>query len=240
MWLPVFPGMVAAALKTRLNAVTLVTAAAAVCMALLVFSGSVFILLSSNGYLYSLAAASATPANAHLNAGSSFAAAVSAGVIGYIKGDTNDIKYASYFREEELSHLADVRRNVAVFYLFFYFLAAAAAAAFLAVFAMAKNLREALAVVSRVLFASGTAATALSMILFLLSLNFDASFTGFHMLIFGSSQWQFPSDYLLVNLFTTGFFAGFAKAAVLATFGTGIALVLASLVINRAVFKKFP
>ncbi len=230
--------MTLAALKMPLNASTAVKAAAAVCMALLVFSSSVFILLSINSYLYSLAAATATPANARPNAASFSAAAISADVIGYIKGDSDKMKYASYFREDELSHLADVRHKVALFRLSFYFLAAAAAAAFLAAFAMAKDLKEFVAVMDRILFAAGTAATALSVILFLLSLNFGASFTGFHKILFGSSQWQFPSDYLLVNLFTADFFASFAKAAVLATFGAGLALLLVSLIIYRTVFKK--
>ncbi|MBI2176238.1 DUF1461 domain-containing protein [Candidatus Woesearchaeota archaeon] len=216
--------------------------AAAVLLAVVVFLSNFAVVLSSPGYLNSLARSTSTWENAYPAIGSLDAAgSIAADTISYVTGKSAALTNSSYFRAEELSHLADVKRKVVLFSKFFYFLALAAAAAFLAAFAMAKNLKKSLALAGRVLFASGALASAISVVLFLLSLNFDASFTGFHIFIFSGSQWQFPSDYLLVNLFTEDFFAAIAKAAITAAFVEGIALMLASVAIGRcpAAFRRF-
>ncbi len=216
--------------------------ATAVFLAVAVFLSNFAVVLSSPGYLNSLAHSTSTWEEAYPGIGLQDAAdSIAADAISYVTGKSAAITGSSYFREEELSHLADVKHRVALFRLFLYFLASATAAAFLAVFTMAKNLKKSMAVARRILFASGALAAAISVILFLLSLNFDASFTGFHMILFGGShQWQFPSDYLLVNLFTADFFAAIAKAAVAADFVEGLAMMLASVIIGkyRAVFRK--
>ncbi len=218
--------------------VKIAIAAAAVCIALLVFAGNAAFLLSSNHYLYSLAAATATPQNSRAAVDPETAALISADVVSYVRGWRN-MKYASLFSSEELSHLADVRDKVALFKLSFYILVAATAAAFLTILAMDKDLRKFVVIFGRALFASGAIAVAISTILFLLSsANFDASFTVFHKILFGSSQWQFPSDYLLVNLFTAGFFASFAKAVVVAAFAEGLALMLVSVVVGKFYNQK--
>ena len=213
--------------------------ATAVFLAVAVFLSNFAVVLSSPGYLNSLAHSTSTWENAYPGIGSQDAAdSVAAGVISYVTGKSAALTSGSYFREEELSHLADVKRMVALFRLFLYFLASAAAAAFLVVFAISKSLKESVAVVRRILFASGALAAAVSAIFFMVSLNFDASFTGFHLVLFGGSQWQFPSDYLLVNLFTADFFFAIAKAAVAAAFVEGLALMLASVIIGRFYGRK--
>lgn len=215
--------------------------ATATLLAVAVFLSNFAVVLSSPGYLNSLAHSTSTWEQAYPAIGSRDAAgSVAADAISYVTGKSAALTSSSYFREEELSHLADVKRKVALFRLLFYFLASAAAAAFLAVFARSKSLKQSVAVARRVLFASGALAAAVSVIFFLLSLNFGASFTGFHKVLFGGSQWQFPYDYLLVNLFTADFFAAIAKAAVAAAFVEGLTMMLASVVIGRyrAVFRK--
>ncbi|MBI2580654.1 DUF1461 domain-containing protein [Candidatus Woesearchaeota archaeon] len=208
------------------------------CLSLLVLAGNPAFLLSSDTYLYSLAAATATPQNSRPEVDPSSAAAVSADVIGYIKGNSDRIKHASYFREEELLHLADVRHKVAAFHLFFYFIAALTAITFFIAFAAAKGAKNLMPAIRAVLFAAGAAATAISAVFSLLSLNFGVLFTGFHKILFGSSQWQFPSDYLLVNLFTEGFFAKFALDVVLAALIQGILLLAAAAIIGGSCNAK--
>lgn len=215
--------------------------AAAILMAAAVFLSNFAVVLSSPGYLNSLARSTSAWEGAYPAIGSQDAAeSVAAGVVSYVTGKSAFITGSSYFREEELSHLADVKRKVALFRLLFYFIAAVVALAFFAVVATAKNLNKFIRLTVRILFASGALAAAVSVILFLLSLNFDASFTGFHKIFFAGGHWQFPSDYLLVSLFTAGFFAAIAKAAVAAAFAEGLAMMLASVAIGRfwAVFRK--
>lgn len=208
--------------------------AAAILLAAAVFLSNFAVVLSSPGYLNSLARSTSAWEGAYPAIGSQDAAeSVAADVISYVTGKSAFITSSSYFREEELSHLADVKRKVALFRLLFYFLAAAAALAFFALFALVKNLKKFVVVAGRVLFASGALAASISVILLLLSLNFDASFTGFHKVLFAGGHWQFPPDYLLVSLFTAGFFAAIAKAAVAAAFVEGLAMMLASVAVGR-------
>lgn len=215
--------------------------AAAILLAFAVFFSNFAVALSSPGYLSSLARSTSTWEQAYPAVGSpDVASSIAAGVVSYISGKSAAIAAASYFREEELSHLDDVRHKVALFRLFFYLTALAAFAAFLAVVSGAKNPKESMVAVRRLLLVSGASAAAVSIVLFLLSLNFGASFTGFHIILFSGGQWQFPSYYLLVNLFTEAFFSAVAKAAVAAAFAEGLAMVLASVLISKykIVFKK--
>ncbi|MBI2143157.1 DUF1461 domain-containing protein [Candidatus Woesearchaeota archaeon] len=208
--------------------------AAAVLLAVAVFLSNFAVVLSSPGYLNSLARSTSAWESAYPAIGSQdVAGSIAADAISYVIGKSAAMAFSTYFRAEEISHLADVKRKVALFHLFLYFLALAAVAAFLAVFARARNLRKSIALAGRILFVSGALTAASSVVLFFLSLNFGASFTGFHMVLFGSSQWQFPSDYLLVNLFTADFFAGIAMAVVATAFVEGLILMLAPVIIGK-------
>jgi uncharacterized membrane protein len=55
------------------------------------------------------------------------------------------------------------------------------------------------------LFYGGIATVSAVVVLFLAALNFDWLFTVFHSLFF-RTQWQFPADYLLIQLFPQQFF----------------------------------
>lgn len=191
-------------------------------------------LLSSNGYLYSLAAATATPENAAQQMTRETATAVSADVIAYVKGDESGMQYASYFRPEELSHLADVRAVMSALFALMYFLAVVTAASIVWLFVISRNTASFIFALKQAFFWSGLAAVASVAILFIASLGFDLAFTAFHKLLFRSGQWQFPSDYLLVNLFTTDFFAGMARDILLGSLFFGVSLIAAA-----AAAKKF-
>ncbi len=225
-------------MKLGLGVAQLLIALIAVMAPIIITLGNFAFLLSSDSYLYNLASSTNTVQSSDLRLGfdvsaGSVAGMVSKDVIAYVKGSQAEMLYSSYFRPEELSHLADVRRKVKGFQLFFYSAVAAAVAIFSVAFAIARSVRKFVLALKPAFFAAGAAAVAVSAGLFILSLNFGPSFTAFHKLFFAGSQWQFPSNYLLVNLFTADFFAGIARAVVAAAFVEGLALMLASLIIGK-------
>lgn len=225
-------------LLPRILLVRVLGICAVFCVAALALLLPCFFLISGDSYLRNLASSTSTIQNSGLQldlavSAVSVAGMMSEDVIAYVKGSQSELRYSSYFRAEELSHLADVRRKVRGFRLLFYLVVAAAVVVFSVKFAIAKGIRKFVLSLEPAFFAAGAAAVAVSASLFILSLNFDASFAAFHRVFFAGSQWQFPSDYLLVNLFTADFFAGFAGTVVAVAFVEGLALVAASLVIGK-------
>ncbi|MBI3036979.1 DUF1461 domain-containing protein [Candidatus Woesearchaeota archaeon] len=209
--------------------------AAAILLSLFVFLSSLVALVSGTGYLGSLARSTSTWGSASPSPGSGAVAdLMAADAISYVTGKSGSIAYGSYFRQEELYHLSDVRGKISVLKLFFHVVAAALAISVLSLFLLVSGLGSFLPLLRRLLLLSGLLSLAVIAVVSLLSLQFDAAFTAFHSVFFStSSQWQFPSDYLLVNLFTADFFAGVTRAAVAAAFVEGLALVVASLVIGK-------
>ncbi len=202
-------------------------AAILVCLPLLIFFANYAFLLSSNQYLYSLSASTAALRNSQPEPESAAAAAVAADVIAYVRGDVATLSYASYFRPEELLHLADVRKLVSVSFAAIYFLAAVVALSVFGLFVANRKFADFAAAARKAVLWSGAVTVALAATVFLLSLlKFDSAFSAFHFAFFRSSQWQFPSHYLLVNLFTTEFFARFAKDVVAGSLIQGMGLVI--------------
>lgn len=191
-------------------------------------------LLSSNSYIHSLAAATATPENSVQQMTRETAAAVSADVIAYVKSDESELQYAFYFRPEELSHLTAVRNVVSASFALMYFLAVVIAASIAWLFVISRKTAAFILALRRALFWSGMAVAGLVVLLFLASLSFDFAFAAFHKLLFRSGQWQFPENYVLVNLFTTDFFARMARDILLGSLFFGV-----SLIASAAAAKKF-
>ncbi len=198
---------------------------------LMIFLGNYVFLLSSSQYLSFVAEETATPHRAMPQVTPGIAAKISADVISYVKGSQPQLAHSSYFKAEELSHLNDVRGKVAKSFYLLHFLAAATAVTAILAFLMTPN--ERLFLLRRALLAAGVLIIVLAVFLALASLSFSSAFTAFHKILFGSSQWQFPFGYLLVNLFTESFFAKFARDVVLATLIQGILLLAAAAVIGR-------
>ncbi len=199
-------------------------------------------LLSSNSYLYSLAAATATPENAVRQMAWETAAAASQDVIAYAKGDESEMQYAYYFMPEELSHLADVRALMSASFALMYFLAAIIAASIVGIFVISRKAATFIFALRRIFFWSGIATVALIVLILAASLGFDFAFTVFHKLLFRSGQWQFQENSLLVNLFTTDFFAKMTRDILLGSLFFGISLIAAAVAAKRFIhagFKKF-
>jgi len=70
------------------------------------------------------------------------------------------------------------------------------------------NFRES---VKRILIYGAISTLALLVIIFVLSLNFPSFFEGFHRLLFPQGNYTFPSEYLLIKLFSQGFFEDYAR-----------------------------
>lgn len=207
--------------------VRLLFSANAICLSLLIFFANYAFLLSSNQYLYSLAATTTTPHNSQPEIESAAAAAAAVDIIAYVRGDAPALFYASYFRPEELLHLADVRKLVSASFAAIYSLAAVIVVSVFGLFVANSKFADFAAAARKAILWSGAVTVALAAAVFLLSLlKFDSAFSAFHLALFRGSQWQFPSHYLLVNLFTTDFFARFAKDVVVGSLIQGIGLVI--------------
>ncbi len=215
----------------------LVFAVLVVCVLIIIFLANFAFLLSSNSYVQSKAMSLSILDNARPMVEPSLAPAIISDVAGYVRGSRDSMAYANLFTNEEVFHLADVRKRIRLAFLSLYAACAAAAVSLLALYFISGSLQRFAFALSKVLFASGIASFAVVAAFFLLSFNFDLAFVAFHKAIFGSSQWQFPSDYLVVSLFTEDFFAVFAKDVAVGAMINGILLLVVGSAIS--VFTRF-
>jgi hypothetical protein len=121
----------------------------------------------------------------------------------FLKNKKADASYISEFNEVEQEHLYEVKSIMHVFFGILNFALIIYIISMLLLFRLDKEnfpLK-----IGRSFFYGGIASIAVIAVLFLASLNFDWLFTVFHKLLF-NTQWQFPSDYLLIQLFPINFF----------------------------------
>lgn len=190
-----------------------------------VFLGSLVLLVSSDSYLLSLAASTATPSGYEgpVEFGSVTAADVSAAVLAYVKGESR-LEHPEFFRQEEIWHLAEVRLLVSRAFLAFYLAIASAVASFFAIFALSGDFRKFVGAVKLSLLVSGAVTLFLVGLAVALWFRFDSSFVAFHKILFTDSLWEFPSNHVLVSLFTEEFFARLASVMIFGSFLGGIFL----------------
>lgn len=212
-------------------------AAISVCVPVIVFLGNFALLLSGSSYLHSLAASSASLGNDLLALNQTVAGLVTADVVDYVRGRAGQLSYASLFRPEEVSHLADVRLLISRASTVLSLAAAAAVLLFVGLFFQSRSLSRFAAMAGKAVFLSGAVTVAAIAVFFILSLDFGSSFTAFHKLFFAGSQWQFPSGYLLVNLFTEDFFAAFARDIAIGALINGALLLVVGSAIR--IFLRF-
>ena len=200
------------------------------CLPLCILLGTFEVMLHDDSYLNSLASKTSTLQLAEPRIPDSEAQAVSAEVVSYVRGGSVlPIAHSSYFHEEELSHLADVRKVMFCALIVFVVLAAAVVISLAGIIALTKKLpvtRKHL--LQKLLFLAGLETAVLAIVALLASLAFDKAFTLFHLVLFRSGQWQFPQNYLLVNLFSTSFFATFARDLIVALFIVAAAILIAA------------
>lgn len=214
----------------RKLAVASATAAFATSVPVFIFLLNYYILISSSSYISLLESRTATPQLAESAISSSQAAAVSSEVVSYVRGSSEKFASASYFTPEEVSHLADVRKLMRQVNIAFYAAAAVAAFSAFALFVLSGNLLAFFFAAKRAVLSSGIVTIAISAFLVAAaSTQFGSLFTNFHLIFFPAGNWEFPANYLLVNLFTADFFAAFARDMVIGMLINGIALVIAAL-----------
>lgn len=204
-----------------------------VCSPLLVFLGTYAFLISNTGHISALASKTATPEFAEPQIPDSEALAVSSEVVNYVRGGP-EIAGKSYFREEELSHLSDVRKVVSKSFLLLKISAAAIILSLIGILALTRSSAAARPrLFMKLLFAAGADTLALAILAFAAFLSFDYAFTAFHLIFFENSQWQFPYNYLLVNLFTTDFFARLGRDILLGSLFFGVFLIASAAAAKR-------
>ena len=205
----------------------------AVCSPLLVFLGAYAVLISDSGSISALASRTATPWLAEPPIANAEALAASSEVIDYVRGGP-EIARKSYFREEELSHLSDVRRVILKSFLLLKILAAVIIFSLVGAFALTRSSAAArLCFFRKSLFAAGAGTLAMAILAFAAFLGFDYFFTAFHLVFFQDSQWQFPYSFAIVNLFTPGFFAAMARNIVAASSAVAVVLLAAGFALAR-------
>ena len=205
----------------------------AVCSPLLVFLGANAVLISDTASISALASRTATPQLAEPPIGDSEALAVSSEVVNYVRGGP-EISHKSYFQEEELLHLSDVRNVISRSFLLLKILEAAIVSSLGGAFALTRSSAVARQrFLRKSLFAAGAGTLALAILACVAFLSFDSSFTAFHLVFFQNSQWQFPYSFAIVNLFTPGFFAAMARSIVVASSAVAVILLVAGFALAR-------
>ena len=205
------------------------------CLPLCILLGTFEIMLHNDDYLNSLASKTATPQLAEPKIPDPEAQAVSAEVVSYVRGGSAlPMAHSSYFREEELLHLANVRKVMSGALVVFVILAAAVVISVAGIIALTKKLRVIRKhLLQKLFFLVGIETAVLAIIAVLASLAFDKAFALFHLILFRNGQWQFPQNYLLVNLFSTSFFATFARDLIVALFVESIVILVAATVVRK-------
>lgn len=198
----------------------------ALSLPVVIFLGNSALVLYSDKYILSKAASSATPDLANPKITPEIAKAASADVLAYVKGQSTSMSYSSSFRPEEIYHLTDVRNRISLSFRIFYISTVTLAILLPALFFVSGSFRIFLKSLRHSIFAAGIITVLLVSIAFFFSFSFDASFTAFHKVVFRSSQWAFPPDYLMVNLFTEDFFARLATEIFVGILISGILLLI--------------
>ena len=208
-------------------------AVVAICSPMLVFLGTNAFLISNTGNISALASKTATPQFAEPQIPDSEALAVSSEVINYVLGGP-EISHKYYFSAEELLHLSDVRKVVSKSFLLLKISAVAIILSLIGILALTRSSTAARPRLFRkLLFAAGADTLALAILAFAAFLSFDYAFTAFHLIFFQNSQWQFPYNFALVNLFTPDFFAAFARNIVAVSSAVAATLIAAAFAMPR-------
>lgn len=116
-------------------------------------------------------------------------------IIGYLQQG----KPLESFNEQEARHMQDVKRIVDVLILLFYL------SLIMFVFTSGYLMYEK-KFTKNVFVYSSLASIAVIVLIFLLSMNFQAFFIKFHQVFFSNNLWLFSKDSVLVNLFPLEFF----------------------------------
>ncbi len=187
----------------------------------LIFLGN-FVFLLNNGSFYSSEFSKlGVNATAALN------------VVSFVNGKSS---LGSGFNYAESSHLEDVKRVLKAVKRLYYAVIILLAAAVIYLFRAGKFLK----LMPKIFVSSGAVSLLLLLMLFLLSLNFNAFFGVLHKPFFASGTWLFPADSLLISLFPEQFFSDFARNFLLLVLVNSSAFLIIGLFVRKKLgtFKK--
>jgi|WetSurMetagenome_2_1015567.scaffolds.fasta_scaffold540958_2 integral membrane protein (TIGR01906 family) len=185
-------------------------AASAILAVYLVFSLSFFLVFINKGFYDK----SFSKNGAYQSLGVDGVRSIVDSLIKYLISDKANIHTSSglsVFTPNELSHLSDVH-NI---FIWAKYLSIGSAIAFIFIlfrFMAQGNLKKKLE--NTALYGAIGATIALA-IIFLLSLNFEWMFNGFHHIFFPNGNFEFPADSLLITLFPPRFFVSFFRKVLL-------------------------
>lgn len=112
-----------------------------------------------------------------------------------------------YFKENEQSHLEDVRALLSKLFFTLYFSIIATVVLLVALFFLFTE--DFKADVFKIFFLAGLSSFALVALLSLAAINFSVSFEGFHLLLFPQGNYTFAESSLLITMFPPIFFKSF-------------------------------
>ncbi|MBW2996643.1 DUF1461 domain-containing protein [Candidatus Woesearchaeota archaeon] len=150
---------------------------------------------------------------------------------GFLKGN-GDI---SAFTQEEQEHLIEVREVMQGFLFVLY-----AGVLILIVSGVSlyfADKKKFVVNIGKALFYGGISTVGLVVVLSLLWLNFDWMFAAFHKMLF-ETQWQFPADSLLIQMFPQAFFVNMLMRILTISLIIGIAVGTAGFFIKQKIYKQ--
>lgn len=112
-----------------------------------------------------------------------------------------------YFKENEQSHLEDVKALLSKLFFTLYFSIIATVVLLVALFFLFTE--DFKADVFKIFFLAGLSSFALVALLSLAAINFSVSFEGFHLLLFPQGNYTFAESSLLITMFPPIFFKSF-------------------------------
>ena len=161
----------------------------------------------------------------------------------YLKTRKADKSYISSFTQKEIAHLIEVKILMHRFFKLLYCSITVLIASILILIILDR--REALKRISISAFFGGILTLLLTLIFYLSIRNFDAAFTKFHHIFFRLGNWQFPPEYMLVQLFPPQFWIDIVNRILLTiVITTNIVIVLCILLFGLYLligkkYKKF-
>lgn len=136
----------------------------------------------------------------------------------------------SYFNEREIAHLYDVRDVIDGFS---YALYISALLFIVLLFLLLKYGKHTKKIITSILLYSGIVSMSLSILFFILSLNFGWLFGNFHELFFDPGTWLFSSEDILIKVFPQQFFIDFFSRIVFNNFIFGELMVIAAIILLK-------
>jgi integral membrane protein (TIGR01906 family) len=147
-------------------------------------------------------------------------------LINYLKGKE---ELNSFFNEKEKLHLLDIKNLIQYAFLLFY-ISLILVILFLIYLIYTKDYK----IILNSIFIASLFTLLITLILSLTLINFNNSFTRFHLIFFNNNLWQLnPETDNLINLFSLEFFYDLIKRVIMNTLINSFVLIILTLFVNK-------